>query len=83
MAEIPDFLSEFQKERDWAKENGEVSQRTVARYRDLGLPFLEWGGCIWIHRRGGREFLNNRVRRRNPRRRQRQAAAATPTEITT
>ena len=63
----PNFLAEYDKECDWAQELG-ISQRTAARYRASGLPFLEFGGLIWIPKRGGREWIANRVRRRNPRR---------------
>ena len=68
----PDFLAEYDKECNWAEGLG-ISQRTAARYRASGLPFLEFGGLIWIPKRGGREWIANRVRRRNPRR-QRQSA---------
>jgi hypothetical protein len=78
MSEISDsdFLSEYEKESAWAEGHG-VSQRTVARYRELGLPHLFFGGYIWIPKREGREWIAGRVRRRNPSRRRRQAAAAT------
>jgi hypothetical protein len=70
-----DFLTEYQKEADWARSHG-VSQRTVARYRELGLPYLDLK-FIWIHKRGGQEWLASRVkRRRNPPRRRRQAATS-------
>jgi len=48
-----DFLAEYEKESDWAEGHG-ISQRTAARYRALGLPFLTFGGFVWIHRRGGK-----------------------------
>jgi hypothetical protein len=69
-----DFLAEYEKETDWAEGHG-ISQRTAARYRALGLPFLTFGGFVWIPRRAGREWIANRVQRRNPGRR-RQAEPA-------
>jgi len=74
-----DFLAEYVKESEWAAAHG-VSQRTVKRYRDQGLAFLDHGGFIWIPRREGREWLESRVKRRHPPRRRRQAAAS-PAEI--
>jgi hypothetical protein len=71
----PHFLSEYEKESEWAEGHG-ISQRTAKRYRELGLPFLFFGGWVWIPRREGREWIANRVRRRNPSRRQRRAIAA-------
>ena len=73
-----DFLAEYEKESDWAESHG-ICQRTVARYRALGLPFLTFGGWIWIPRKEGREWIASRVRRRSPRRRRQ--AVATPAEI--
>jgi hypothetical protein len=69
------FLDEFEREDDWAEGHG-VCQRTVARYRALGLPYLFLGGWIWIHKRGAGEWIASRVKRRNPARRRRQAASA-------
>jgi len=68
-----DFLAEYEKESDWAESHG-ISQRTAARYRALGLPYMEFGGWIWIHKRGSKEWIASRVKRRNPRRQRRQAA---------
>jgi hypothetical protein len=70
-----DFLAEYEKEADWAESHG-ISQRTAARYRALGLPFLRFGGFVWIPKREGREWIASRVKRRNPRRRPRQAITA-------
>ena len=66
------FLAEYEKEADWAESHG-ISQRTSARYRALGLPFLTFGGFVWIPKREGREWIASRVKRRNPPRRRRQA----------
>jgi hypothetical protein len=72
------FLSEYQKQADWAEGHG-ISQRTAARYRALpgGLPFLIFGGCIWIPKREGAAWIASRVQRRNPSRRRQTAAAPT------
>jgi hypothetical protein len=72
-----EFLAEYEKEADWAEGHG-ISQRTAARYRHLpnGLPFLFFGGCIWIPKREGAAWIANRIQRRNsPRARRRQNAA--------
>jgi hypothetical protein len=75
-----DFLAEYEKETDWAEAHG-ISQRTAARYRALGLPFLTFGGFVWIPKRAGRDWIAGRVKRRNPPRRPRKATGATA-EIT-
>jgi hypothetical protein len=67
------FLAEYAIEASWAEEYG-VCKRTVARYRADGLPYLTFAGVIWIHKRGGREWIADRIRQRN-RRRQRQPSA--------
>jgi hypothetical protein len=65
MAELDaEFLAQYSRESDWAKAHG-ITQRTVARYRDRGLPFLFFGGWIWIPRREGDEWIASRVKRRN------------------
>jgi hypothetical protein len=74
-----DFLDKYEKEIDWAEGLG-ISQRTSARYRALGLPFLTFGGFVWIPKREGREWIASRVKRRNTPRRQRRATPTT-TEI--
>jgi hypothetical protein len=71
-----EFLCEYELEADWAASLG-ISQRTSARYRADGLPYLNFGGCVWIHKRGGREYIASRIVRRNPPRR-RKAIAASP-----
>jgi hypothetical protein len=69
----PNFLAEYQREAEWAPGHG-ISQRTSSRYRALpnGLPFLIFGGCVWIPKREGREWIASRVQRRNARPRRRQ-----------
>jgi hypothetical protein len=78
----PEFLATYEREDCWAKAHG-ISQRTAKRYRALpnGLPFLFFGGWVWIPKREGREWIASRVKRRIPRRRrqlvERQSEAAT------
>ncbi len=77
----PEFLATYEREDRWAKAHG-ISPRTAKRYRALpnGLPFLVFGGWVWIPRQEGREWIASRVQRRNPRRRRR--AIASSAEIT-
>jgi hypothetical protein len=63
----PDFFAQYDKESDWAAGHG-ISQRTVSRYRALGLPFLSFGGFVWIPKAAASEWIAGRIRRRNPRR---------------
>jgi hypothetical protein len=56
---------QFTKESVWAASKC-VSTRTSARYREKGLPFLDWAGLIWIPNKRGDSFLLSLVRRRNP-----------------
>jgi hypothetical protein len=66
----PTFLEEYEPEETWAPRFG-ITRRTSARYRNHpnGLPFILWGGIIYIHKKGGGEYIASRVKRRNPRRR--------------
>ena len=43
-----------------AKELG-ITLRTLARYRELGLPYARIGGKVFIHREGARAFFDNRT----------------------
>jgi hypothetical protein len=52
-------------EKQFADDHG-VSQHTVARYRLDGLPWLLWGGKVFVHLPGAREYLTKRLRRRAP-----------------
>jgi hypothetical protein len=76
------FLDGFQPERDFAKECG-VAQRTVARYRKEpnGLPWLNFGGKIFIEIEGGKQWLRRRLRQSNPTR-QRASQAARGSTVT-
>jgi hypothetical protein len=72
-----EFFATYEREDSWAKAHG-ITRRTAARYRALpnGLPFLFFGGWVWIPKREGREWIASRVKRRNPPRRRRQAITA-------
>ena len=58
---------EYELEAEFAAANG-ACQRTIARYRQEGLPFVEWNGRIWINVPGERKWLAGRVRRLNQKR---------------
>jgi hypothetical protein len=71
MSSTVSLLADFDPEDEFARANGPVSKKTVQRYRNEpnGLPFLTFGGKIWIGPRDeAREWLLRRVRRPNPRR---------------
>jgi hypothetical protein len=53
------------KQSRWARDRN-VSERTVARHRQLGLAWLDWAGEIWIPEQEGDRYILERVRRRNP-----------------
>lgn len=56
-------------EAKFAADN-DISQRTVARYRNQpdGLPYFEFGGKIYIPLGEARTWLAAKVKRPNPRR---------------
>jgi hypothetical protein len=63
---MSDFQDEYTLEEEWAAKRS-ISQRTVARYRQLpnGLPFLVFGGRIYIPNREGDEWIRSMIRRPN------------------
>ena len=63
------ILDGYVLESDFAK-SANVHKRTIARYRDQpdGLPYLEFGGRIYIPINEARAWLSDRVKRPNPRR---------------
>ena len=67
MSSEVNFLEGFVPEEDFAQ-GTEVCRRTIARYRRQpdGLPYMEWGGRIYIPVNPGREWIQKRVRRANP-----------------
>jgi hypothetical protein len=60
---------DFVHEAKFAVENN-IDRRTVARYRKMpdGLPFVEFGGRIFIHMPTAKRWLEARIHRPNPRR---------------
>jgi hypothetical protein len=58
------ILSGYVRQSRFAVDN-DTCERTIARYRSMGLPFLMWSGEVWIHVEGAREWLESRVKRRN------------------
>ena len=64
---VDDPLSDFEPEDVWAKRH-HINRKTVARYRNLpdGLPFLVWGGRIFIPKKEGAEFIRSLLTQKNP-----------------
>lgn len=68
MSDEESILKGFTPQEAWAKRE-KVSPRTVATYRAEGLPFVFFGGKIYIGPDGeARTWLLGRVRRKNQRR---------------
>jgi hypothetical protein len=64
MSDTPNILADYDRRDTFARAHG-VSPRTVDRYRHQGLPWIEWGGWIWIHRPGAKKWLDARLRQSN------------------
>jgi hypothetical protein len=64
MEQQQNILTGYVRESEFAATHG-TSQRTISRYRNAGMPFVTWGGAIYIHVDGARDWLARRVRRRN------------------
>lgn len=70
----------YLKQPRWSRDK-KISERSTARHRQQGLPWLLWGKEIYIPEDEGDAYIAARVRgRRNPSRRRRQAI--TNAEIT-
>jgi hypothetical protein len=66
----------YWKQRRWSRDK-KINIRTAARHRQLGLPWLDWGGEIYIPEDEGDAYIASRVKRRNNKsRRQHQATTA-------
>jgi hypothetical protein len=65
----PGILEGYVFEADFAKANG-ICRRTVAAYRSKpdGLPFVRFGGKVWIPVDKARKWLETREQDPNPRR---------------
>ena len=68
------ILDGYAREGDFAKANN-INPRTVQNYRSEpdGLPFVIWGGKVFIPLADARAWLEKRVQRPNPNRRRRSA----------
>jgi hypothetical protein len=65
----PSILDGYVKEQEFSVANG-ISNKTCARYRLMGLPYITWGAQIYINVAGARDWLMARTQQRNqPRRR--------------
>jgi hypothetical protein len=64
------ILEGYVQQAQFAADNG-ISERTVKRYRDQpdGLPWVAFGGKVFIPILEAGEWLRRRVRHPNPRRR--------------
>ena len=60
------ILEGFTKKADFAREH-DITERSVDRYRELGLPWMKWGREVWIGPdEEARAWLLARVHRANP-----------------
>jgi hypothetical protein len=64
------ILGDYAPEAEFAVAN-KINQRTVARYRQQGLPYQVWGGVVYIDLKGAREWFVTRTKRLNQPREQR------------
>jgi hypothetical protein len=71
---VTNILDGYEPEDKFAADNG-VSQRTIWRYRNAGMPYLIWRGQVYIQVSGAREWLASQVKRRNQRRNRSPVAA--------
>jgi hypothetical protein len=69
MEKADGLLDGYDWEPVWSA-NADVTQRTSARYRAMpdGLPFVKFGGKIYIPREESKEWLRSRIKRPNQRR---------------
>jgi hypothetical protein len=70
MEVFEEALAGYREQTQWAAE-ANVTTRTVDRYRAMpdGLPFLKFGGRVYIPVEEAREWLRARIQRPNQRRR--------------
>lgn len=55
-----EILEGFEREATLAKALN-MSRRTLARYRRQGMPWMDWGGEIWINVAGAKHWIAKRV----------------------
>jgi hypothetical protein len=67
MTASSNILEDYATEAEFAEAH-KLSQRTVARYRKQpnGLPFVEFGGRIFIHIPSAKSWLDARLCQPNP-----------------
>jgi hypothetical protein len=70
MSQSISILDGYALEEEFAAANN-INPRTVARYRNQpnGLPYVKWGGRVFINVDGARQWLAKRTIRRNQPRR--------------
>ena len=61
----------YWKQGRWSRDK-KINIRTTARHRQVGLPWLAWGGEIYIPEDEGDAYIASRVKRRDPPRHRRQ-----------
>jgi hypothetical protein len=61
------ILTGYAEKEDFARAN-KVTSRTLDRYRKRpnGLPWLAWGGKIYIHIETGKQWLAEQLKKPNP-----------------
>jgi hypothetical protein len=66
------LLAGYVEQEKFAMQHG-INPRTVARYRNLGLPWLPFGGRVYIPLAEAGEWLRSQVRHPNRPQRPRRA----------
>jgi hypothetical protein len=79
----PGFLDEHEWERTWSPANG-ISPKGSKKHRDKpnGLPYLEWAGKIFIHKKGGAAYIRGLVKQNKTSRRSRRSSRRAEIETT-
>ena len=67
MTDKPDLLADYELEDTFAARYS-VTVRTSARYRKNGLPYMLFGGKVYIHLPGAAEWMAKRTLKLNQRR---------------
>jgi hypothetical protein len=58
----------YWRQKRWSRDK-RINARTTARHRQRGLPWLTWGGTVFIPEDDGDAYIAALVKRRNPPRR--------------
>jgi hypothetical protein len=72
--QIAALLENLVPEQDYADAFG-IHQRTVARQRQQGLPFVVIGGKVYIDAQGAKRWVENKIVTRNQPRTKRHSTA--------